>query len=37
LNVHQRIKLNYGENYGVFLESQTGEGTTVKITLPIVT
>lgn len=36
LNVHQRIKLNYGESYGVFLESRTGEGTTVRVTLPII-
>lgn len=37
LNVYQRIKLNYGEDYGVTLDSRLGEGTTVKVTLPAVT
>lgn len=37
LNVQQRIKLNYGENYGIFLDSQEGENTTVGVVLPAVT
>ena len=35
-NVNERIKLLYGENYGVELSSHLGEGTTVKIRLPII-
>lgn len=34
-NVHQRIKLRYGENYGIDIESVEGEGTEVTIRLPI--
>lgn len=33
-NVDQRIKLNYGENYGVKIDSQDGLGTKVKLTIP---
>lgn len=33
-NVHQRIKLFYGESYGVRIDSVAGEGTTVTITIP---
>ena len=33
-NVDQRIKLYYGENYGVTIESVVFEGTTVMLTLP---
>ncbi|MDD3410613.1 MAG: sensor histidine kinase [Eubacteriales bacterium] len=35
LNVDSRIKLQYGREYGVSLESVQGEGTTVTITLPV--
>ena len=34
-NVNQRIRIRYGENYGVTIESNLGEGTTVTIKLPI--
>ena len=34
-NVHERIQLIYGEEYGVTIESSLGEGTKVRITLPI--
>jgi two-component system, sensor histidine kinase YesM len=34
-NLHHRIVLNYGENYGLRIDSQYGEGTTVEITLPL--
>ncbi|WP_053360700.1 sensor histidine kinase [Bacillus sp. FJAT-27251] len=33
-NVHQRIQLIYGDEYGVNIDSEPGEGTTVRITLP---
>lgn len=33
-NVHQRIRLFYGEAYGVTLESRPGEGTRVTTVLP---
>lgn len=36
LNVNQRIKLHYGESYGIFLESKVGEGTAVKVVLPVI-
>lgn len=32
-----RIKLCYGEEYGVFYESQVGKGTTVTVRLPALT
>jgi two-component system sensor histidine kinase YesM len=34
-NVNQRIRLQYGEDYGVAIESAANEGTTVTICLPI--
>lgn len=36
-NVNQRIKLQYGEDYGVEFESKTGAGTKVCIKLPVLT
>jgi two-component system sensor histidine kinase YesM len=33
-NVNQRIKLLYGEEYGLHIESVIGEGTLVTIRLP---
>ena len=33
-NIDQRIKLLYGDGYGLQLESRVGEGTTVSIRLP---
>ncbi|HHT88398.1 MAG TPA: sensor histidine kinase, partial [Clostridiales bacterium] len=33
-NVNQRIKLLYGDEYGLDIESTVGEGTTVRIELP---
>lgn len=35
LNVHQRIRLTYGESYGLTLSSTPGEGTQVTLHLPI--
>lgn len=34
INVHQRIKLYFGENYGLQIQSELDEGTTVIIHLP---
>lgn len=34
-NANRRIKLKYGEEYGVLLESTEGAGTTARIRLPI--
>lgn len=34
-NVNERIKLQYGNEYGVSIDSEIGKGTIVKITLPI--
>ncbi len=34
-NVHERIKLIYGEPYGVEISSELKEGTKIRITMPI--
>lgn len=34
-NVHERIQLIYGEPYGVTISSKPGEGTKVRITIPV--
>lgn len=34
LNVHRRIALQYGQQYGLTLNSQWGQGATVRIRLP---
>ncbi|MGM0877914.1 MAG: histidine kinase [Bacillota bacterium] len=34
-NVNERIQLIYGEQYGVVISSKLGEGTSVKISIPI--
>lgn len=34
-NVHERIQLIYGEQYGVTISSKLGEGTKVRVSLPI--
>lgn len=33
-NVHERIKLYYGKDFGVDIESEPGEGTRVHIRIP---
>ncbi|MCR5626826.1 MAG: histidine kinase [Lachnospiraceae bacterium] len=33
-NVAERLRLNYGENYGISIESEYGEGTKVEILIP---
>lgn len=35
-NVNQRIKLIYGDKFGLSIESAVGKGTTVKILMPLV-
>ena len=35
-NVCERIRLNFGEEYGIFIESVYGEGTSVRAILPYV-
>ena len=34
INVHNRIQLRFGKQYGLEIESQPDEGTTVRIHLP---
>ncbi|TCL62276.1 two-component system sensor histidine kinase YesM [Hydrogenispora ethanolica] len=34
-NVAERIKLYYGEEYGLKLSSEPGRGTTIEVTLPV--
>jgi two-component system sensor histidine kinase YesM len=36
VNVHERIRINYGDNYGIRIASYKNIGTVVRITLPIV-
>ena len=33
-NVQKRLKLYYGDDYGITYESKKGEGTTATITIP---
>ncbi len=37
LNVHERLRLYYGERYGVTIDSQEGSGTSVQLRLPYLT
>ncbi|MCR5279638.1 MAG: sensor histidine kinase [Lachnospiraceae bacterium] len=34
LNIHRRIQLKYGSDYGIRIDSTRGQGTTVKLILP---
>ena len=34
-NVNSRLKLNFGERYGVSISSEEGKGTVVRITFPV--
>lgn len=35
VNVHRRIRLFYGEDYGICVDSTSGEGTQIEILLPL--
>lgn len=35
INVHERIRMNYGEDYGVTVCSEEGKGTVVRVRIPI--
>ncbi|MCM0647325.1 sensor histidine kinase [Clostridium swellfunianum] len=35
INVHERIKLTYGENYGLTIKSRSPQGTTISIRIPV--
>ncbi len=35
-NVNERIRLNFGGDYGIFIESEYGEGTVVSVLVPYV-
>lgn len=34
-NIHRRVQLRYGENYGIKIESTEGTGTFLQVTLPV--
>lgn len=34
-NVNERIRLDFGEEYGIYIDSEYGNGTTVSIKLPL--
>ena len=35
-NVNERIKMNFGDRYGISIESELGKGTTVSVVLPAI-
>jgi sensor histidine kinase YesM len=35
-NVMERIRLNYGEDYGLIIESEVEKGTAVTVTVPCI-
>lgn len=37
VNIHQRIKIFYGESYGMTIKSEEGAGTEITLVLPLVT
>lgn len=34
-NIHRRVVLRYGEEYGIQIESELGNGTSLKVVLPV--
>lgn len=36
INIHERLKIKYGDEYGLIIESEEGKGTTVSILLPVI-
>ena len=37
LNVNARLKKLFGDDYGIHIDSTEGEGTTVTVTVPVIT
>lgn len=37
INVHDRLRLHFGEEYGLSIESRLGRGTTVEVRMPYMT
>ncbi len=35
MNINNRLKLNFGEQYGIYINSRINEGTTVSIKVPV--
>lgn len=35
MNINNRLKLNFGEKYGIYINSRINEGTTVSIKVPV--
>ena len=35
MNINNRLKLNFGEQYGIYINSRINEGTTVSIKIPV--
>ena len=35
MNINNRLKLNFGEQYGIYINSRMNEGTTVSIKIPV--
>ena len=35
-NIHRRLKVHYGDTYGVTIDSEEGCGTRVSLTLPVI-
>ena len=35
MNINSRLKLNFGEQYGIYINSRINEGTTVSIKIPV--
>lgn len=36
INIHERLRIKYGADYGLFIESEENKGTVVSITLPVI-
>ena len=35
MNINNRLKLNFGKQYGIYINSRMNEGTTVSIKIPV--
>jgi two-component system sensor histidine kinase YesM len=36
INIHNRLKLNYGDEFGINIDSKLGEGTSIYLQIPII-